>query len=67
MTQLAAPPQTAARPLPGAALPHTRREEWALVQVWDGAVLAVFDDEVSARAAISGADDDEVVVLHFNT
>ena len=37
---------------------------WALVQVWDGAVLATYDDEVSARDAIIGADDDEVVVLH---
>jgi len=37
---------------------------WALVQVWDGAVLATYDDEAHARHAISCLDDDEVVVLH---
>jgi len=30
-------------------------------------VLARFDSEASARAAMSGADDDEVVVLHLGT
>jgi len=40
---------------------------WGLVRVWDGAVLARFDSEASARAAMSGADDDEVVVLHLGT
>jgi hypothetical protein len=32
--------------------------------VWDGAVLARFDDEISAREAMSRVDDDEVVVLY---
>jgi hypothetical protein len=40
---------------------------WALVQVWDGAVLARFDDEASARGAIVGVDHDEVVVLRIRT
>jgi hypothetical protein len=31
--------------------------------VWDGAVLATFDDEARAREALSRTDDDEVVVL----
>jgi hypothetical protein len=33
--------------------------------VWDGAVLATFDEEARAREAISSADDDEVVVLRI--
>ena len=41
--------------------------QWALVQVWDGAVLASFDHETSAREAMSGVDDDEVVVLCIAT
>jgi len=45
--------------------PRPRR--WALVQVWDGAVLARFDTETSAREAMNGADDDEIVVLHLGT
>jgi len=40
---------------------------WALVQVWDGAVLASFDRESSARKAMTGIDDDEVVVLYVGT
>ena len=40
---------------------------WALVQVWDGAVLATYDDETSARDAITRVDDDDVVVLHVAT
>ena len=44
-----------------------RHREWALVQVWNGAILARFDDEASARKAMSCADDDEVVVLYVNT
>jgi hypothetical protein len=40
---------------------------WVLVSVWDGAVLAAFDDEASARAVMSCADDDEVVVLCVET
>jgi hypothetical protein len=32
--------------------------------VWDGAVLASFDDETSAREAMAGVDDDELVVLY---
>jgi hypothetical protein len=41
-----------------------RRGRWALVQVWDGAVLASFDDEAPARTAMTRIDDDEVVVLY---
>jgi hypothetical protein len=37
-----------------------------LVQVWNGAVLAAFDDETSARDTMSRADDDEVVMLYVN-
>jgi hypothetical protein len=43
-----------------------RPRRWALVQVWNGAVLATYDDEASARDAIGGVDDDEVVVLHVD-
>jgi hypothetical protein len=50
-----------ARPSP----PRPRR--WVLVHVWDGAVLAAFDDEASARTVMSCADDDEVVVLCVDT
>jgi hypothetical protein len=46
---------------------QSRPRRWMLVQVWDGAVLAAFDDEVSARAVMSCADDDEVVVLCVGT
>lgn len=45
--------------------PKPRR--WALVQVWDGAVLASFNHETSAREAMTGLDDDEVVVLCVGT
>ena len=40
-----------------------RRRRWALVQVWDGAVLATFDDEARAREVLGRTDDDEVVLL----
>ena len=40
---------------------------WALVQVWDAAVLASFDDETSAREVMAGIDGDEVVVLCVGT
>jgi len=40
---------------------------WVLVQLWDGSLLAAFDDEASARAAMSQVDDDEVVVLRVGT
>jgi hypothetical protein len=46
---------------------QSRLLRWALVQVWDGAVLARFDNETNAREAMNGADDNEVVVLHFGT
>jgi hypothetical protein len=49
------------RPIQAAASSRARR--WALVHVWDGAVLATFDDEAAARQAMNGVDDDEVVVL----
>ena len=42
---------------------HPNPRRWALVQVWNGAVLATFADEASAREAIATADDNEVVVL----
>ena len=45
----------------------SRPRHWVLVQVWDGAVLARFDDEASARTVMSSADDDEVVVLCVGT
>jgi len=41
-----------------------RLGRWALVQVWDGAALASFDHETSARKAMAVVDDDEVVVLY---
>ena len=41
----------------------SRPRRWVLVQIWDGAVLAAFDNEASARAVMSNADDDELVVL----
>jgi hypothetical protein len=31
--------------------------------VWDGAVLATFDDEARAREVLGRTDDDEVVLL----
>ena len=37
---------------------------WALVQVFDGGVLALFDTETRAREAMVGADPAEVVLLH---
>ena len=43
---------------------QSRPGRWALVQVWNGAVLASFDDETGARRAMAWADDDEVVVLY---
>jgi len=46
--------------------PRTSTGEWVLVQVWDGAVLAAFNDELSARAAMTRLDDDEIVILHVN-
>jgi len=42
---------------------HSGPRRWAVVQVWNGAVLATFADEASARKAMSRANDDEVVVL----
>jgi hypothetical protein len=42
---------------------QTASRHWLLIQVWDGAVLAAFDDEASARKVMSCADDDDVVVL----
>jgi len=48
-------------------LPHTSTGEWVIIQVWDGAVLARFDDELGARAAMTRLDDDdEIAVLHVN-
>jgi hypothetical protein len=47
-------------------LPHTSTGECVIIQVWDGAVLARFDDELGARAAMTRLDDDEIVVLHVN-
>jgi hypothetical protein len=44
-----------------------RRRRWVLVHVWDGAVLAAFDDEASARTVLSCVDDDDVVVLSVDT
>jgi hypothetical protein len=46
---------------------HSKPGTWAVVQVWNGAVLATFDDEAQARAAISSADDEEIVILHVET
>ncbi len=43
---------------------QSRPGRWALVQVWDGALLASFDNETSAREAMTRVDDDEVVVLY---
>jgi hypothetical protein len=40
---------------------------WALVEVWNGAVLATFTEEAPAREAMSTADSDEVVILHVRT
>ncbi len=66
MWRLARTSQTGASPASRRGRRHTSTGEWVLVQVWTGAVLARFDDEVSARAAISRVDDDEIVVLHVN-
>jgi hypothetical protein len=44
--------------------PRAGHGRWVLVQVCDGAALAAFDDEPSARDAMRCADDDEVVVLY---
>jgi uncharacterized protein (DUF2384 family) len=46
--------------------PPSKPRKWVLVQVWNGAVLAAFDDETSARDTMSRADDDEVVMLYVN-
>ena len=66
----AAVPVARARPTPRSddAGPDGRSQSssprlWALVQVWNGAVLATFDDDARARKAMDGFDDDEVVVL----
>jgi hypothetical protein len=45
----------------------SRPRRWALVQVWNGAVLASFDAETSARRAMAWADDDEVVVVYVGS
>jgi hypothetical protein len=58
--------QTGDHPSCTRGAPHTSTGEWLLVQVWDGAVLAHFDDELSARAAMTWLDDDEIVILHVN-
>ena len=42
---------------------HPNPRRWALVQVWNGAVLATFADEASAREVMTRANGDEVVVL----
>jgi hypothetical protein len=42
-------------------------QRWILVRVWDGAVLAAFDDEASARTVMSCANDGDVVVLCVET
>jgi hypothetical protein len=47
--------------------PAPRPRRWALVQVWDGALLATFDHETGARAAMACIDDDEVVLLCAGT
>jgi hypothetical protein len=67
MSRLARTLQTSDSPPPNHGLPRTSTGNWLLVQVWDGAVLARFDDEVGARAAMSRLDDDEIVVLHVRT
>ena len=60
--------QQSQRVTPDSAPPsQSRRRRWALVPVWDDTVLASFDDETSARDAMTGADADEVVVLHGGT
>ena len=46
---------------------QSKPRRWALVQVWDGALLATYDDETSARDAMIRVDDDDVVVLHVRT
>ena len=73
MSRLARPLRTGDHPLQAGdhppsnrGVPHPSTAEWVLVQVWDGAILARFDDELSARAAMTRADDDEIVVLHVN-
>jgi hypothetical protein len=43
---------------------QSKRRRWVLVRVWDGSVLGSFDAEASAREAMAGVDDDEVVVLY---
>jgi hypothetical protein len=46
---------------------QSRPRRWALVGVWDGAVLATYDDETSACDAMTRVDDDDVVVLFVAT
>ena len=54
-------------PRSGAPRPQSKPRRWALVQVWDGALLATYDDEASARDAMTRVDDDNVVVLYVAT
>jgi hypothetical protein len=51
----------------GPRCPQPRPPRWGLVQVWNGALLATFGDEASAREAMNEANHDEVVVLHLRT
>jgi hypothetical protein len=66
VSRLARTVQTGDPPPSNRGVPHSSAGQWVLVQVWDGAVLARFDDELSARAATTRLDDDEIVVLHVN-
>jgi hypothetical protein len=36
---------------------------WGLVDAWNGALIATFDDEATAREAMTRAQHDDVVVL----
>ena len=63
----AAPPRSQSQGRSRLRQTQTKARRWVLVQVWDGAVLAAFDDEANARAVMSCADDDEVVMLRVDT
>ena len=71
---MAAPPADTHRRLPTTststlAVPSPEHDSgrWILIRLWNGAVLACFDNEASARSVMAGLADHEVVVLHFES
>jgi hypothetical protein len=66
-TRIASTRQRSRSPTCEPPRPRPDPHRWALVQVWNGAVLATFAEEPQAREAMTATDDDEVVILHIGT